>query len=43
MRDLLERRFRAAATQTRKANSGVHPREILMRQSGLRGCCFGAL
>ena len=29
MRDLLERRFRAPATKTRKANSRVHPREIL--------------
>src|SRR5205085_4338096 len=43
MRDLVEGRFRAPTTKTGKANSGVHPREILARQSGLCGCRFGGL
>ena len=43
MRDLVEGRFRAPATKTGKANSRVHPREILARQSGLCGCRFSGL
>ena len=40
MRHLVERCFRAPAAKTGKANSGVHPREILARQSGLCGGRF---
>jgi hypothetical protein len=37
MRDLVECRFGAPATNTGKTNSRAHPREILARQSGLCG------
>src|SRR5215217_8860310 len=43
MRDLVERRFRPAATKAGKANSSLHPREILARQSALCGCRFSGL
>ncbi|MGY3661886.1 hypothetical protein ACVJ19_008549 [Bradyrhizobium sp. USDA 376] len=43
MRDLAERRFRAPAPNTGKANSGVHLDEILAAQSGLCGRRFGGL
>src|SRR6185437_4225546 len=43
MRDLVECAFGAPATNAGKANSGVHPREIVARQPGLGGGCFGGL
>jgi len=42
MRDSFEFSFRASTPQTSEADCGVHPREVLMLQSGLCGCRFGS-